>query len=477
MSNKQILWTSKDAAKATSGKSTQEWLATGISIDTRSLEKGDLFIALQGPSLDGHDYITQAKKSGASVCMVHKITEDMPEDMVYLEVKDTMQALIDLGQFARARTKAKIIGVTGSVGKTGTKEMLSIALSPSGKTHVSQKSYNNHWGVPLTLALMPADSEFAVFEMGMNNKGELTELSKQVRPDIALITTIEPVHIGHFKSVDEIADAKAEIFTGMDKDGTAILNIDNPHYQRLQKAAVNSGLTNIISFGEDEEADAILLSCKLASDGSRAKASINGEKYRYKISIPGKHIVMNSLASLAAVNIAGGDLDQAIEAIKNSEPIEGRGNRISIEIEAGEEPITIIDESYNASPASMNAALTVLSMVEPKASGRRIAVLGDMLELGAKGADEHEKLANIALHAKTDLLFACGPLMEAMYNKLPELWQGGYAAKSTELSEIIINELKPGDVILVKGSLGSRMAYIVDAIEDIQKNKLKAKAN
>lgn len=471
------MWTSDEAAKATGGEATKAFEGSGVSIDTRTLKKGDIFLALKGDKLDGHAYVEAAFKAGASAAVVSADFKSPNPDWPLLRVADTTQALEDLGMAARARTKAKIIGVTGSAGKTGTKEMLSIAFGALGKTHASKKSFNNHWGVPLSLANLPKDAEFGIFEMGMNHAGELTRLSAQVKPDIVIITTIEPAHIEHFKTLEAIADAKAEIFTGMNKQGTAILNLDNPHYQRLRNAAEKQGIKKIVSFGEDEDADSKMTDCNLHADSSKVSADILGEKVKYKLNIPGKHIAMNSLSALSAVKAAGGDLQKAVEALKNSEPVEGRGNRIQITIAEGQPPVTIIDESYNANPGSMLAAFSVFEMAEPKSGGRRIAVLGDMLELGPNGPTLHANLANPLLKAKADLLFCCGPQMEALYNTLPEQWHGGHANDSRALAPLVAAAVKPGDVLLVKGSAGSKMAYIVEALQNLNPPQAKIKEN
>ncbi len=472
-----IIWTSDEAAKATGGQVNQSFEATGVSIDTRTLKKGELYLALKGDKLDGHDYVEAAFKAGASAALVHK--DFVPKDPSWplLYVEDTMKALEDLGRASRTRTKAKIIGVTGSAGKTGTKEMLSIAFGALGKTHASKKSFNNHWGVPLSLANLPKDAQFGIFEMGMNHAGELTRLSDQVKPDIVIITTIEPAHIEHFKTLEAIADAKSEIFTGMNKKGTAILNLDNPHYQRLKNAADKNGVAHTISFGEDEDADTRMTDCNLHADSSKVSADISGDKVKYKLNIPGKHIAMNSLAALSAVKAAGGDLHLAVEALKNSEPVEGRGNRIQLTIAEGQPPVTIIDESYNANPGSMLAAFSVFEMAEPAPGGRRIAVLGDMLELGPNGPTLHANLANPLLKAKTDLLFCCGPQMDALFQQLPETWRGSHANDSRALAPLVAAAVKPGDVLLVKGSAGSKMAYIVEALQAMAKPQAKIKEN
>ena len=465
MTNK-ILFTADEAQKATGGSATRPFEATGVTLDSRQIKKGELFIALKGPNLDGHDFVADAIKNGACAAVVGNDFKAGDDSLPLLRVADTQKALEDLGHAARARAKGKIIGVTGSVGKTSTKEMLAIALSAIGPTHASKKSFNNHWGVPLTLSGLPRDAMFGVFEMGMNHSGELTVLSGQVKPDIALIMNIEAAHIGHFSSVEEIADAKAEIFNGMQPGSIAVLNVDNPHFSRLKAAAEAKNL-KVMSFGEDDGADARLVDCALASDGTKVTANILGQEIKYRLSIPGKHVVMNSLAALLAISALGLDLKPAIEALKNAEPVEGRGNKISIATTEGAAPIIVIDESYNANPASMKAAFEVLAMTPPaEKTGRRIAVLGDMLELGPQGPQLHTELANFLLKARADSVFTCGPLMEALHQTLPQGWRGGHAPDSQKLAELVCEAVRPGDVILIKGSAGSKMAYIIKALSE-----------
>ncbi|MDE1152964.1 MAG: UDP-N-acetylmuramoylalanyl-D-glutamyl-2,6-diaminopimelate--D-alanyl-D-alanine ligase [Micavibrio sp.] len=461
--NSQSIWTAEEAAAATNGTASHSFTATGVSIDSRTVKNGDLFIALKGENFDGHSFAPHAIAAGAAAVVVN---HDYDGDAApKLAVGDTQKAIEGLGAASRARTTATVIGVTGSAGKTGTKEMLSIMLSALGPTHASKKSFNNHWGVPLSLSNLARDAKYAVFEMGMNHAGEMTALAAQVKPHIALITTIEPAHIEHFKTVEAIADAKAEIFTGMDAGGIAILNIDNPHFARLKAAAERAGIRKIYGFGEDEDAQSRLVDCTLHADSSRITADILGERVKFKLNIPGKHIVINSLGALTVVKAAGGNLQKAVEALRNSEPTEGRGNRHSINLQDGQPPLTIIDESYNANPASMLAAFKVFEMVAPPAGGRRIAVLGDMLELGKDGPQLHAGLANPLLLAKTDLLFCCGPQMDALYQALPPDWRGGHTNDSRELAKVLLETVKPGDVILVKGSAGSKMGYIVHALQ------------
>lgn len=471
---KDILWTSQEIAQATGGTAQQDFGALGVSIDTRTLKRGDIYIALKGEALDGHNYVEAAFKAGAAAAIVKKGFESKA-DMPLVYVDDTMDALEKLGIAARERSTAKIIAVTGSAGKTGTKELLSIVFGALGTTHASKKSFNNHWGVPLSLATMPKDTEYGVFELGMNHAGELEKLTAQVRPHAVLITTIEPVHIEFFRNVEAIADAKAEIFLGMDKNGIAVLNIDNPHFARLKGHAEKQGVGKILSFGEDEAAQSRLVDCSLHADSTKITADILGERVKYKLNIPGKHIAMNSLGVLTAVKAVGGNLGKAVDALKNSEPVEGRGNRIYVTIAENQPPLTIIDESYNANPASMMAAFQVFEMVSPAGEGRRIAVLGDMLELGKDGPQLHAQLANPLLKAKADLVFCCGAQMDAMYQLLPPDWRGAHTKESQELAALVAAAVRPGDVILVKGSKGSKMPYVLQALQAMGLPQTKSK--
>lgn len=439
---------------------------------------GDLFVARKGEVADGHSYLESAFKNGAAAALVrHDYVRPATAEAAgwnLIRVDDPDTALIALGQAARTRSTAKIIAVTGSAGKTGTKEMLATAFGALGKTHASQKSYNNHVGVPLTLALMPRDTQFAVIEMGMNHAGELAALTKQVRPHIAIITTIEPAHIENFGSLEGIADAKAEILEGLVKDGDqppiAVLNHDNPMYPRLRAAAEKIADARILTFGEDDGVDTRLTDCTLHSDSSRLGADVLGQNIRLKLSIPGRHIAQNALGVLTIIKAAGGDLQKAVSALEAAQAVQGRGARMTIMLPDSPPPVTLIDESYNANPGSMRAALDTFGIAVPQGAGRRIAVLGDMLELGKDGPRLHAELANAVLHAKVDLLFCCGPMMEALYQQLPADWRGAHTPDSKALIAPLVAVLKPGDVVLVKGSLGSKMAYIVEALQALNTN-------
>jgi UDP-N-acetylmuramoyl-tripeptide--D-alanyl-D-alanine ligase len=468
------IWTAKEAAVATGGRVQGDWRAAGMSIDTRTLKSGDLFIALQGDMRDGHEFVKAALDKGAAAALVSRIPEGVPAGAPLLVVKDTFIALQDLGRAARARTGGKIIAVTGSVGKTGTKEMLAAAFGALGQVHASRASFNNHWGVPLSLSGMDAGADYGVFEIGMNHSGEITPLSQMVRPDIAIITTVAPVHLEHFSSVQQIAAAKAEIFDGMQEGSAAVLNRGNEWFSYLKAAAEARGL-RVFGFGdEDSDADARLLECVEASNGTRIHAAIRGQETFFTLRIPGRHIALNALAVLLAVDLAGGNVKGAVTALEKIQPIAGRGLREYLDIGDPKNPVTLIDESYNASPVAMNAAFKVLALIDPGRGGRRIAVLGDMLELGKQGPKLHADLALPLQAADVQLVYTCGPLMKNLYDSLPQDRRGAHRKDSVELASIVPEVLTPGDVVMVKGSHGSKMGVVVEALRTLPE-KLKRK--
>jgi UDP-N-acetylmuramoyl-tripeptide--D-alanyl-D-alanine ligase len=460
-----VLWTSGDAAAATNGTlHGPEWDATGVSIDSRTIKQGDLFIALTGPNFDGHAYAAKALAAGAVAVLVSHRPDDVAADAPVLLVEDTFAALQDLGSVARLRAKAKIVAVTGSVGKTSTKEALAVCLGALAPTFATAGSLNNHWGVPLSLARMPPDCTYAVFELGMNHAGEIGPLSRQVQPDVAVITTIEAVHLEHFGSVEAIADAKAEIFQGMSPNGAVVLNRDNPHFARLVAAARTKGLSRILGFGTAEDAGARLTDCSTHATCSAVSAVIKGKPLHYSVSLPGFHHVMNSLGVLLVVRALGGDIVTAARALATVKPIKGRGVRKRVQLDHGKGTLTIIDESYNASPVSMEASLQVLKTSDPGTGGRRIAALGDMLELGEQSPLLHAALAGPVQSNGTDLVFCCGPNMKRLFDKLPAHLRGGWAKDAKALGPQIVEAMRGGDVVMVKGSAGSRMGVVVDAL-------------
>ena len=458
------LWTSTEAGKATGGTTSGTWQATGVSIDTRSLNPGDLFIAIKGDALDGHAYVADALKRGAAAAIVSEIPAGVDIDKL-LVVKDTFKAMQDLGIAARGRTAAKIVGITGSVGKTGTKEMMGVALSSLAQTHWSEKSFNNHWGVPLSLSRMHAGTDYAVFEMGMNHANEIAPLTGMVRPHVAIITTIAPAHVEHFADgLEGIARAKAEIFSGMDAHGIGIINRDIPQYDLLKAEANRQGVSKVFSFGEHAEADARLIDILVARNGTRVTASILGDEVTFTLKDAGKHNAVNALSVLLAVKLIGGDLQKAIKGIETIEPPEGRGKREYLNIGDPDNPVMLIDESYNASSVAMQAAFKVMALIDPGRGGRRIAILGDMLELGDAGPKLHADLALPLKAANIDLVYTCGTLMKNLYDKLPPEQQGAHKETSVELASIVPEVLVPGDVVMVKGSKGSKMNLVVEAL-------------
>jgi UDP-N-acetylmuramoyl-tripeptide--D-alanyl-D-alanine ligase len=466
---KTVLWTAAEAAAAATGQlqGSTRWAATGVSIDSRTVEPGDLFVAIKGPSLDGHDYISQALGAGAVAALAHRRPEGLDAEAPLLLVDESLAGLERMGAAARERCSAQRIGVTGSVGKTGTKEALKTLLSDQAATFAAVGSFNNMWGVPLTLARMPRETVYGVFELGMNHAGELGPLSRQVRPDVTIITTIEAVHTEFFASVEAIADAKAEIFEGMNEEGVAILNRDNPQFERLAAHARRHGIRRIIGFGAHAKATSRLLDCSLQATCSAVSAVIEGERLDYCIGAPGEHWVMNSLAVLAAVKSAGADLGSAAASFSRVMPPKGRGQRSQVMLPAqrGGGSVELIDESYNASPAAVRAALRVLAQAKPRNGGRRIVVLGDMRELGAQAAALHAGLAPDLVASGAQLVFTVGPFMTSLDSALPAALRTAHADSSAEIIAPVLAALKPGDVVLVKGSLGTRMAPIVEAIK------------
>jgi UDP-N-acetylmuramoyl-tripeptide--D-alanyl-D-alanine ligase len=438
---------------------------SGISIDSRTMAPGEAFFAL-ADRRDGHEFVAAALSAGAAVAVVAADRRgQFPHDAPLLAVPDVLAALRDLAAAARARVQAKVIGVTGSVGKTGTKEALRLALSKDGETHASAASYNNHWGVPLSLARCPASARYAVLEMGMNHPGEIEPLSRLARPHVALITTIAPVHLEFFGTLTKIADAKAEIFLGLEAGGVAIINRDIPQFNHLKRRAKAAGVARLVSFGAHEKADARLIKCALHPHCSTVVAQILGTELTYKIGAPGRHLVHNSVAVLAVAELVGADLALAALALAELQPVSGRGAPIEIELPGG--PALVIDESYNANPASVGAALALLGQAPLGPHGRRIAVLGDMLELGPKGRALHRGLAEPVAANAVDLVFCCGALMRNLWQALPASRRGGYAEDSTALETQVVSAIRAGDVVMVKGSLGSRMAPIVKALQRV----------
>lgn len=460
------LWTSQAMAQAMQAQVDGELpeAVTGLSIDSRTLAPGDAYFAIKGDVHDGHDFVAAALKAGAALAVVERIQRDkFAPDAPLLVVDNVLAALVELGIASRARLTGQVIAITGSVGKTSTKEALRRVLEAQGPTHASASSFNNHWGVPLSLARCPASSKFAIFEIGMNHAGEIETLVKMVRPQVAVITTVEPVHLEFFAGIEAIADAKAEIFVGLEPGGAVVLNRDNSQFDRLQSSARKCGIDRIVSFGADPKSDARLLDVALHPDRSAVHASILGHDVTYKLGMPGRHMAMNSLGVLAAASLVGADLALAALSLSQIEPAVGRGARRALEVGNGE--ATLIDESYNANPASMAAALNVLGTAAVGPHGRRIAVLGDMLELGPTAPALHLGLNEAIAANRVDLVYCCGPLMRNLWDALSPGKRGGYAENSAGLEAQVTTAVRAGDVIMVKGSLGTKMKPIVTALE------------
>ncbi|WP_374641756.1 UDP-N-acetylmuramoyl-tripeptide--D-alanyl-D-alanine ligase [Tabrizicola sp.] len=462
-----MLWTAADAARATGGRLTAGWQASGVSIDTRTLQAGDLFVALKDLR-DGHDFVAQALAKGAAAALVSRIPEGLAPDAPLLVVPDVLRALEALGAFARARTKAKVVGITGSVGKTSTKEMLRAILSGQGKTHAAEASYNNHWGVPLTLARMPADADFAVIEIGMNHPGEIAPLARLARLDVALVTTVAPAHLEAFASVDEIAREKAAIFQGLRPGGTAIVNADLPVTPIL--LAGTQGATPI-TFGAAETADYRLIEARIVDETTVCRATRRGEPLLYKVASPGRHFALNALGALAAAEALGADPMISAHDLGRWAPPAGRGQRERIVLDLVEETFfDLIDDAFNANPASMAAALDVLIAARPTdgigrvGGGRRIAILGDMLELGPTEIDLHAAIARHPGLSAVHLIHCVGPRMRALHAALPRQMRGEWTEGAAELAARARSLIDAGDILLVKGSKGSKVSLVVDAL-------------
>ncbi|MEO0401346.1 MAG: UDP-N-acetylmuramoyl-tripeptide--D-alanyl-D-alanine ligase [Pseudomonadota bacterium] len=463
------LWAAKDAVAATGGTSACDWTATGVSIDTRTLKSGDLFVALQA-ARDGHDFVAQALENGAAAALVTHVPDGVADTAPLLIVPDVLDALEALGAAARARTDARVVAITGSVGKTSTKEMMRAILSDQGRTHASVASYNNHWGVPLTLARMPVDTEYAVIEIGMNHPGEIAPLSKLARPHVAMITTVAAAHLEAFDNIEGIALEKAAIIDGLEYGGTAILNNDCSTAAILQ-AKAHDAKRRDIGFGA-HGFDFVLEAVDLQQDVTIVRAQAHEEPLLFKVGAVGKHYAMNGLGALAAAEALGADLALAAQSLGRWEPFEGRGARETLVLDPVETHMTLelIDDSYNANPTSMAAAFDVLAAayvthdIGRVSKGRRIAFVGDMKELGADGPAMHAALAELEAMGAVDVVHCIGPLMQKLHDALPSQKQGMWAATSDEMAPQVARHLDSGDVVLVKGSLSMKLAVIVDAI-------------
>ncbi|MGI3209709.1 UDP-N-acetylmuramoyl-tripeptide--D-alanyl-D-alanine ligase [Roseovarius tibetensis] len=466
------LWTATAAAEATGGRATADWTAQGVSIDTRSLQKGDLFVALKA-ARDGHDFVADALSKGAAAAMVDHVPDGVAEDAPLLVVDDVQTALEALGRAGRARMKGRVVAVTGSVGKTSTKEMLRDILGAQGRTHAAEASYNNHWGVPLTLARMPRDTKYAVIEIGMNHPGEIAPLARMARPDVGIVTTVAAAHLAAFDDLDGIAREKASIFEGLGPEGTAIINTDLETTPILRDAARAVG-AHVVGFGVEAD-DCCLKSVRLVDDRTIAEAEIGGERILFRIQSPGRHFAMNGLAVLAATRALDLDMALAVMALGQWTPYAGRGARQVIRLDRADDAHSVLlyDDSYNANPASVGAALEVLAAARVThdigrvARGRRIAYLGDMKELGPDGPEMHRALADHPAMEGIDLIHTVGPLMQGLAQALPAPKRGRHCDTAQEMAARVRHELDAGDVVLVKGSLSTGLSAVVQAIRKL----------
>ena len=443
------LWSPSDLLAATGGLLRIPFSATGVSIDSRTVQPGALFIALATDSGDGHDFVAQALARGAAGAMVHRLPDGVGDDAPLLQVRDTLEGLRALGAFGRARFGGRVVAITGSVGKTTTKEMLRAVLAAFGRTWAAEASHNNHWGVPLTLARLPPGHAFCVVEIGMNHPGEIAPLARLAQPHVAAVTSVAATHIGNMGSIEAIAREKLSVAEGL--AGPMVLPSDGPTLALWRNAAA--------TFGSRETDTARLLDTASDFASNRVTVRVAGEDLAFAMQAPGAHMAMNATCSLAVAASLDLDIARAAAALEGFAPVNGRGARRSVGARGG--AAILLDESYNASAASVRAALSVLAL-QPAA--RRIAVLGDMLELGEHAAAEHTGLAP-DVQRSADLLFTCGESMRLLHDAVPRALRAAHADDAASLAPIVADALRPGDAVLVKGSLGSRMKLVVLAIE------------
>jgi UDP-N-acetylmuramoyl-tripeptide--D-alanyl-D-alanine ligase len=454
------LWTSGEVAQALGAVIAAPFEANGVTFDSRAVGKGDLFFALKGETTDGHGFVAEAMKRGAAAAVVSRDVENAGGTLI--RVPDTLKALEGLGRAARRRSKARIASVTGSVGKTSTKDALRAMLSAHAPTSASTASFNNHVGVPISLARLPREARYGVFEIGMNHPGEIEPLARQVEAHVGVVTNVGPAHIGFMGSEEAIADEKACLFAGMAQGAVAVLNRDGEHYERLAGHARHFGVSRIVGFGRGETADARLVSYSLQDSGSDVVALIQGRRIEYRLGAAGEHWVLNSIAALAVVEALGADVEQAAASLAGVTASPGRGARRFLKFGTG--TVELLDESYNGNPMSVRAMLAILARTEPAKGGRRLLALGDMRELG-EGADAyHAGLADAVSASGAAQVFLCGPHMEALWRKLEPAQRGVHRPDSMALAGEVAAALRAGDVIAVKGSLGSKMKHVVDAI-------------
>jgi UDP-N-acetylmuramoyl-tripeptide--D-alanyl-D-alanine ligase len=455
------LWTSDEVARALAPAAiTTSFDANGVTFDSRAVVKGDLFFALSGETTDGHGFVGEAFRRGAAAAVISRDVEVTGGTLI--RVPDTLQALVGLGRAGRRRSKARIASVTGSVGKTSTKDALRAMLAAQAPTSASAASFNNHVGVPISLARLPREARYGVFEIGMNHPGEIEPLARQVAAHVGVITNVGPVHIGHMGSEEAIADEKGRLFAGMAEGAVAVLNRDSSHYDRLAGHARHFGVSRVVGFGRSEAAEARLLSCSLQDTGSDVAALIHGRRIEYRLGAAGEHWVLNSIAALAVVEALGANVVEAAATLKGIGASPGRGARRMLKFGAG--TVELLDESYNANPVSMRAMLALLARSEPARGGRRLLAMGDMRELGEEADAYHAALADAVAASGAAQVFLCGPHMQALWPLLAPAQRGVHRPDSASLAGEVAAALRAGDVIAVKGSLGSKMKNVVDAI-------------
>ena len=471
------LWTARDALAATGGSGPGDWTASGVSIDTRTLQPGDLFVALKAER-DGHDFVAQALEKGAAAALVSRVPDGVPDDAPLLVVPDVLEGLGALGKAARKRTGAKLIAITGSVGKTSTKEMLRAALEGQGRVHAAEASYNNHWGVPLTLARMPKDADFGIIEIGMSNPGEIAPLAKLTKPHVAMVITVAAAHLAAFDDLEGIAHEKASIFEGLRKGGTALYNTDIATSKILKSAAKASKARKVLGFGTAKKAHARLLSATASESATVVEARIGEREVLFKLATPGAHFALNGVLVLAAAEAAGADIALTAQGLGRWQPPPGRGTAERLDLDPTEDWwAKLIDDAFNANPASMSAAFDVLVLTEPHdnvgrvSKGRRIAILGDMLELGPEEKALHAALAEHPAMARIDRVDCVGPLMAALWESLPPEKRGAKAESAEALAARAHDLVDAGDVVLVKGSKGSRVSLVADALRRLGKGR------
>ncbi|WP_010297688.1 UDP-N-acetylmuramoyl-tripeptide--D-alanyl-D-alanine ligase [Candidatus Odyssella thessalonicensis] len=457
-----VLWTSREIEEIYNCRLTPGLEITGISIDSRTLQPGDLFFALQTNQDDGHKYVQDAAAKGAAAVVV---SQQIPGCSCPQIITDcTFKALQELGRYGRLRSKAKIIAITGSVGKTTTKEVLRHTLAAFGEVSASVASYNNHWGVPLSLARLPRQAKFGIFEIGMNNPGEITPLSEMVKPHLAIVTAIAPAHIGQMGSLENIAKEKACIFDGLSAEGVAILPADTEFMPYLKTKACQSYPDQIVTVGEAATADIRLIDYHTDEFTATITFAIGGrEKQFFHYPLIGRHLAHAALIAIATAKALKLDIKKVLKQLATVPAIQGRGKIYSVNLKG--QPIKLVDDSYNANLHSTLAAINTLNSLIPQGDGRKVAILGEMLELGSYAIDHHQQVAKACVDKNIDKVYFCGGMaMKQAFDSLPEAHKGNFVATAHELIEPIINELRANDIVLVKGSKGSKVSLVAEAL-------------